>query len=477
MRQLDSMYEKIFADEELRKLFLTFWGPVWKKTPVAEKIRVMNEINERVSKIYGYPTPALNQVHSKNYGSFAAFNWKLTLNPDVLVKDCGWENIDTYFHELRHSFQHRAIENELTGNEEISGEKKELWQRNFLPGNYFGGGTAYYLYQPVEEDAWRTGMLFAREIYKLCKGHYKGEDLSWKEYCSKHKNIIVDFISENEDSMEKLDRIGESIKEIYDGRQSDLEQIEMGKKFIAELENKPVSEMNFDEIGILLSPYAFTYIDVEKKVELLKRYTDLIKVGKRNISIKENTVASISVGGQLYSVASSHTLVNAILSQMFVNIVDYVLKGEDIGYTINQNAQKELRLNLYKDSKKKKINFVKDTDNLFVFSLQPYAKYESSYILGEFKKLKEVEMKYYGKNYDGWKHWEDFYDNDKIYKMAETVFGMKFKDYYKALLQTYVDRIKKDKAGELVTDDSKKETITIQKQVNKTLSKTLKGTI
>ena len=73
MRQLDSMYEKIFADEELRKLFLTFWGPVWKKTPVAEKIRVMNEINERVSKIYGYPTPALNQVHSKNYGSFAAF--------------------------------------------------------------------------------------------------------------------------------------------------------------------------------------------------------------------------------------------------------------------------------------------------------------------------------------------------------------------------------------------------------------------
>ena len=43
--------------------------------------------------------------------------------------------------------------------------------------------------------------------------------------------------------------------------------------------------------------------------------------------------------------------------------------------------------------------------------------------------------------------------------MAETVFGMKFKDYYKALLQTYADRIKKDKAGELVTDDSKKETI------------------
>ena len=64
-----------------------------------------------------------------------------------------------------------------------------------------------------------------------------------------------------------------------------------------------------------------------------------------------------------------------------------------------------------------KINFISDSENLFLFSLQPYARYESSYILKEFKKLKEIELQYYGKNYDGWKYWEDFYDNGKIYKI------------------------------------------------------------
>lgn len=473
MRQLDSMYNEIFTDNRLRELFLNFWGPVWNKTSVEDKIKIMTEINERVAGIYGYSTPTLNQVHNKNYGSFAAFNWKLTLNPDVLENDTGWENIDTYFHELRHSFQHRAIENELTGSEAVEKRNKHLWQRNFLPGNYFGGEHAFYLYQPVEEDAWRTGMLFAREVYKLCKDHYsEQEDETWKTYCTLHKNIIVDFISENDDSREKLEGIAGSIKEIYDGRQNDLEQIEMGKKFIANLENVPVSEMTFEQVGILLSPYAFTYIDIEKKVELLNRYAELIRVGRKKISIKENTVASISVGGHLYSVASPFTLVNSVLSVQFKNIVDYVLKGKDVGYTINENAKKELILNLYKNANNKKINYVADVDNLFIFSLQPYARYESSYILKEFKKLKEIELQYYGKNYDGWKYWEDFYDNGKIYKMAEEVFGMKFKDYYKALLTTYAQRIKDDKAGTLEYKDSKENTTSIQKQINTSIKGT-----
>jgi hypothetical protein len=228
----------------------------------------------------------------------------------------------------------------------------------------------------------------------------------------------------------------------------------------------PVSEMTFDQVAILLSPYAFTYIDIERKVELLNRYADFIKVGRKKIAIKENTVASISVGGHLYSVASAHTLINAILSVQFKNIVDYVLQGKDVGYTINENAKKELRLNLYKNGKGKKINYVADVDNLFVFSLQPYARYESNYILKEFKKLKEIELEKYGKNYDGWKYWEDFYDNGKIYKMAEEVFGMKFKDYYKALLKTYADRIALDKAGNLEYKDPKNNSIELQKEVN-----------
>ena len=231
--------------------------------------------------------------------------------------------------------------------------------------------------------------------------------------------------------------------------------------------------MTFEDLGILLSPYAFTYLDVEKKVEILKRYVELIKIGRKTISVKENTVASIEVGSQLYSVSDPHSLINGILSIQFNNIVEYVLKGEDVGYSINQNAQKELRLNLYKNKDKKRINYIKDSDNLFVFSLQPYARYESNYILKEFMKLKEVELNHYGKNYDGWKFWEDFYDNKKIYKTAEVVLGVKFVDYYRALLATYSERIKEDLLGNLVYNkDSQKNSLNIQTNVNNILKGT-----
>ena len=41
MRQLDSMYNAIFADTRLRELFLNFWGPVWSKTSVEDKVRFL----------------------------------------------------------------------------------------------------------------------------------------------------------------------------------------------------------------------------------------------------------------------------------------------------------------------------------------------------------------------------------------------------------------------------------------------------
>ena len=93
---------------------------------------------------------------------------------------------------------------------------------------------------------------------------------------------------------------------------------------------------------------------------------------------------------------------------------------------------------------KTKINYVKDVDNLFLFSLQPYAKYESMYALREFKKLKDIELAAYGNNCGEWDHWEKFYDNKLIFKTAEEVFDIKFRDYYNKKLKEYSENIKKD---------------------------------
>ena len=62
--------------------------------------------------------------------------------------------------------------------------------------------------------------------------------------------------------------------------------------------------MTFEQVAILLSPYAFTYIDVEKKVELLNRYTiaQIVEQIKVSPASQPIDIRTITVGGVLYLV-------------------------------------------------------------------------------------------------------------------------------------------------------------------------------
>lgn len=448
MKELSKMYDIIFQDEELQKLFLSFHSKNWYQLDMNQRFSLISKINERVANLYEYEVNKIKHDKVIGYGSHSAFKWEISFNDMSLEYDNGYEVIDTYFHELRHAFQNRCVQNKLTDKEEATEEQKESWKKNLLPGNYFGGNSEYYKFQSIEQDAWITGMLFARKIYFLNKKVINEPDEEWEKYCNLHRDTITLFISDNLDAKVLLEKTEKEIDEIYASKSDDIEQLEKGSKYVDEiLKNNEISKLGFNDVGILLSPYAFFNLDITQKVELIKRYRDLTRVDDRKVVVKENTVGSIKVGRNLHFIEDSYGLVNDILSDNFRNIVDNLVAGTEMNYEVSDRAKKELKLNMYRDENGKFINFIKDSENLLLFSVQPYARYETYYILEEFMKLKKIELEAYGKNSEIWKFWERFYNNNLIYKTFSKLVDMPFSEYYNIQLGKYRERIAKYKSN------------------------------
>ena len=452
LKKLESFYDVIFQDEDLQKLFLNFHSSKWEKLSSEQKFNILSTINDKVASLYGYKTPTINKEKTKKLSGYQdAFNWEICINQDSL-NDNPYDVIDTYFHELRHSFQHRAVQNELAGSEFASKDDVREWRRNIFPGNYFRADSPYYYNQPLEKDAWIHGFLFAREVYFLNHKVIVLKDETWDDYCKRYRGLIMNMVSDNEVSNNLLKEIDNKINEIYDLHQEDVTYIDMGRKYIKEfVKNKGIANLDFNEVAILLSPYAFVNLTTSNKVKLLNRYIELNKYGNGKLDVSENTVQMIRMGGNYFGVNSSLTLVNNLISYNFKKMTQDILKGKLEDDSLSLKAINEIKLNLYKNKDGKKINYVEDVENLFLFSLQPYAKYESKYALKEFKRLKDIELEAYGNNCKDWDYWERFYDNKLIFKTASEIFDIKFSEYYDNKLKEYKDNIKRD----LVNNKSK----------------------
>ena len=137
-------------------------------------------------------------------------------------------------------------------------------------------------------------------------------------------------------------------------------------------------------------------------------------------------------------------MVNDILTINFKRIVELIINDLDVDFSINDKAKHELKLNMYKSKSGKHINYVSDHDNLLLYSVQPIARYESEYILKEFKKLKDAELEAYGANSSVWAYWERLYDNKLIFKTFSKLVGIPFSEYYKNQLREYKQKILKD---------------------------------
>ena len=447
MKELDKMYDIIFENERLCELFLNFHSKNWYSLTVDQKVSIIEEINEIIANLYGYTKNKIKLDDGGFYGAHSSFTWEIKISKNSLENDNGYEVIDTYFHELRHAFQIRVIENRLTSKETpVDADLLEKWNKNFLPVNYIHGHSPYYKYQYVERDAWAHGMLFARKVYMLNKNKIQTHDGEWDKYCNLHRSIILEFISENDKAEEILTSYDEEIDKLFDENIKDVEEYRMGKEYVENiLKNHKISELSFEQVALCMSKYSFPYLDVSSKVQVIRRYYHFIKVSEKKYSIKEHTLGSILVGSTMHTSESALGIVNSILSFNFEELADGICDGSISDYPLSTRAKNELKLNMYKNAEGRRINFVKDKDNMFLFSLQPYAKYETSYVLKEFKRLKDIELAYFKKNHSDWTYWENYYNNNAIFGFASRFLDMKFQDYYKQQLEKYRARILKDK--------------------------------
>lgn len=446
MKQVEKMYDVIYSNPRLQELFLKFQIDSWKNLTISDKKKIIEEINEIVSSLYGYKKPDIIWTSKdKSLGSASSFSWKLRMDSKKLIQGVSYDNLDTYFHETRHFFQHRAVENQLTSKEYASEENKEKWKNNFLPGNYFGSDTPYYNYQAVEQDAWSCAMVMVRKVYFMNreKNPSSEDKKEWEEYCRNYKAIITQFISENTMNKSVLKTMEDEFKKMYAEKIKDEREYDIGKKIVSAIKNKyrDISKCSDYQVLLLLSPYCFVNLDNKDKIKILKIYAE--GIGLNDIVIKQHNVDSIIIGKKAYYNSDSFTLINNLLSIKYLQIGDDIAKGKMLNIDLSETAKDEMRLNLYEDSKGNKINFISDEENLFLFSLQPYAKYEAEYVLKHFNTIKIIEKKVFNKNHREYKFWEDFYDQEKIYKVATKLMDKPFEEYYLEQLDKYRNNILK----------------------------------
>ena len=442
MKQLDKMYDIIFEHPRLKELFLNVHSSKWKNLSVDEKKEMFIEINSIVANLYGYKENTLKFIKLRGYGAQNAFKWEIFINEDSLATDDGYEVIDTYFHELRHGFQARAVQNKLTDKEYASDEQKKEWKRNLLPGNYFGGESQYYQFQSIEKDAWITGMLFARRIYFMNKEVLNLEDEEWENYCARARENIMIFISDSKESKKIVEEVAEIIDDIYSERRDEIEQLDKGVEYYNELTKLSIESLDFNQIATLLSPYAWLNLDIEKKIRVVKRYCEIVGISEDIITIEENTVGSVKIGDNLHTFNDGYSLVNDALSINFRYIVEAIVEDRDSEFEVDELAKEEIKLNMYKAEDGTLINYVSEYDNYFMYALQPFAKYEAIYVLSQFEKLKQAELESYGKNSSLWQMWERLYNNKMIYAMYTKLTEIEFEDYYKTLIDSYKDKRK-----------------------------------
>jgi hypothetical protein len=136
----------------------------WDNSSIDERKQILQDYMNEVIKIYGlqdvkvdikWDSSATYTENSITWGYYTHSSHSVTLNAQALADSVGnwdsYELLETVSHELRHAYQHEAIDHPT--DYMVSKETIDIWKKNFK--NYIRSGTDYsgYRNQPVEVDA------------------------------------------------------------------------------------------------------------------------------------------------------------------------------------------------------------------------------------------------------------------------------------------------------------------------------------
>ena len=135
----------------------------WEKASIEERKQILQDYMNEVIKVYGLKDvkPTINwdpnAKYTPNSVTFGYYNHgrhTVTINEQVLSDRLDWDSyllIGTISHELRHAYQHEAVDHPTDFM--VSQDTIDKWKKNF--DNYISSSTDYNRYrdQPVERDA------------------------------------------------------------------------------------------------------------------------------------------------------------------------------------------------------------------------------------------------------------------------------------------------------------------------------------
>lgn len=443
MFKYDDVYNLLFENEEFVEILCKFHTSNWEKLEKKEKDTVIKSFIDKYCEILKIDHMKFKKGQSNFAGSYIDIGGSIAIN---------WENnpnqydaLDTLFHELRHNFQHRAVSKNLTELETVDEELVKAWKLNFLRSprgysNYIsadGEDRGLYAYQPVEKDAFMTGLSLTKKSYDVIRG-ILGDDNAYVAYAQDQKLQVMLYFSQEENYLLNMKVATEKVYEIFAKNNKEKELEKECLKIAKETMKTDIKDMSIDQIISLFSVYVWSYLDDDYKLDLLKEYDR--RVNKyRPIKMEMDGNSAFKVAGKVCSRNQIVDILNTLFTYQFENVVKAMIKGIE---TCDEELREELALNMYKDGSKR-INYVRDSDNFLLYSIQPYAVLEGKVVIEWLKKIRDVEIATYSIDTGHYDDMIDYYDYDKYIKFIEGFYDKPFDEIYKETVEQMRENVKK----------------------------------
>ena len=443
----DKNYDILFNSEKFIDVLCKFHSSHWENCNIGERIDIIKEfvtIYCEIFKIKNLKVKMIDTTHSGSYMDYK--NW-VNVNKDLIINGNQYDVMDTLFHELRHNFQHRAIAGNIDNEiEKVDENNVKEWKMNFKSSptgycNYIstkGEKSHLYYYQPVEADAFRCGLSLTRKAYFIIS-KMKGNDVEFKEYGKMYRDYIMTYFSKEEEFVAIFEK---NRKEIFAMYEENNEKFKLEKECLKKakvlMNEKNIVDMSLEEICSLFSVFVWAYLEDDYKVSLLKEYDKRVN-NHKPIKIEMVGNSTFRINGIIHDRSQILSILNTMFSFEYKKKVEAIVKGKE---SCPANLKEELEVNMYEHDGKK-INFIEDSDNFTMYSIQPFALYEAKVIIEQFKKVKECEVNFYGVNEESFENMIDFYDYDKYIPYIEKFFEKPFKEIYDELVKKMRGKINK----------------------------------
>lgn len=444
MFKYDDVYNLLFENKDFLNILYKFHTSNFDNLDKNERNNLIKEFIDKYCEILKIDQMKFKKGQSKSYaGAYIDIGGSVMVNID---NNCNqYDVMDTLFHELRHNFQHRAVSKNLTELESVDEEQVRKWKVNFLSSprgysNYISTKGEYselYYYQPVEKDAFMTALSLTKKSHDLIAEKF-GRDTIYEMYGRAQKIRVMLYFCDEKEWVENMKIAESKVEEIF-AKNNKEKEIEKKCLIIAKKTmEKEIEEMSIEELLSLFSVYVWSYLDDEYKFELLKEYDSRVNKYKP-IKIEMDGNSAFKINGNPHERNQIIDIINTMATFQFESYAKAVVKGIAPS---DEKTREEIRLNLFKDGNKR-INYVKDSENFFLYSIQPYALLEGKMVIELFKKIKETEIEIYGINTGYYDDMIDYYDYDKYKPFVEKFYGRSFDEIYEDIVNQMKEKVNK----------------------------------